>query len=270
MPAELSVRTAQGDIRVATGWLSTSLSNLEQDPQQADGTARGIEQRLAALRRAAQELDEASAAWPAADTRSQLDKIFQHREFRGLSGPTEWQLLMERISRWIFEQVYKLLRKLHINAKAGNFLAWCVIGLAFVLLCVWLVRRLIHLSRTPGGEAAQAPTAAMTSREWRDEALAAAERGDYREAIHCAYWAAVTRLEDTGALPRDRSRTPRESLHQLDTNPKEQQLLRDLTRRFELIWYGYRPASADDWSGAKIQLEQMGCLKASTAATASS
>jgi hypothetical protein len=71
-------------------------------------------------------------------------------------------------------------------------------------------------------------------------------------------------------LKRDRARTPRESLHLLERNPVEQKLLREFTRHFELIWYGYRPASAQDWSDARAHLEKMGCLTASTAATANS
>ena len=74
-----------------------------------------------------------------------------------------------------------------------------------------------------------------------------------------AYWAAVARLEDLRLLARDRARTPRESLRLLERNPKEQGFLRAITGRFELIWYGYHPATAEDWSLAKEQLEKMGC-----------
>jgi hypothetical protein len=88
--------------------------------------------------------------------------------------------------------------------------------------------------------------------------------------VHCAYWAAVVHLETLGVLKRDRARTPRESLRLLDRHPNEQNLLREFTRRFELIWYGYRPASASDWSEARSHLEKMGCLTPSTAATANS
>ena len=108
------------------------------------------------------------------------------------------------------------------------------------------------------------------SRLWAKDALAAAERGDYREAVHCAYWASIVHLEGLGLLKRDRARTPRESLRLLEPHPKEQEVLADFTRHFELIWYGYRPASQQDWSGARAHLESIGCLSSSTLATASS
>jgi len=56
----------------------------------------------------------------------------------------------------------------------------------------------------------------------------------------------------------------------LELHPNEQGMLREMTGRFELIWYGYRPASAEDWSGAKKQLEKMGCREGSTAPTGNS
>jgi len=270
IPEELDVKDRGAEVHASTSWLGTSLSNLERNPKEADQTARRIERRLEAMRQAAQLAGAPRSEPSTADARPQLDKIFQRREFRGLSGPTEWQLLMQRISRWIEEQIYRLLRHLHINAKAGNFAAWVVIGIAFAVLLYWIIRRLIVLSKAAGLDDTPEQTPAISSREWLNEALAAAERRDYREAIHCSYWASITRLEDSGILARERSRTPRESLRQLDANPNEQKPLRELTRRFELVWYGYRPASADDWAGARTQLEQIGCLKASTAATASS
>ena len=100
--------------------------------------------------------------------------------------------------------------------------------------------------------------------------LAAAELGDYREAVHCAYWATIVHLEGLGLLKRDHARTPRESLRLLEPHPKERQLLGDFTHNFELIWYGYRPASPEDWTNARTHLEKMGCLTRSTPATANS
>src|SRR5262249_34816705 len=129
-----------------------------------------------------------------------------------------------------------------------------------------------NLSRISRGPLKPAHDTADTadSRVWANDALAAAERGDYREAVHCAYWAGVVHFEGLGLLKRDGSRTPREALRLLEPHPAEQKLLCECTRHFELIWYGYRPASAADWSNARIHLEKMGCLTPSTAAIANS
>lgn len=269
LPSDWIVRVNGAEFRVPTQALVSALTNLEAHPKNAVPLARDIEFRLVEMRQSAIELGASSGEVSASAARVQLQKVFQRREFEGLKGPTRLQLLEARIERWIALQIMRLLKLLHMNAKTGNLLAWIVIALAFLGIAYWVFR--VISRRVPMNELpSSAPAAPSDSRSWAGDALAAAERGDYREAVHCAYWAAIARLEDLRLLTRDRSRTPRESLRLLDLHPNEQTPLRDLTRHFELIWYGYRPASPSDWSVAKAQLEIFGCLKASTAATANS
>jgi len=268
IPEHWTLRTSAGDVNVSNEWLRTELWNLEHHPKDADVIAVALKQRLYAIRVGAVQMETRPPEPEQA--RARLGAILSRREFRDLAGPSAAQKLMARISRWLLRQVVWLLSRLHINAKAGNVLAWTVIVVAFALLCYWMWKRLRSGAPLAQCSITKQETATMTSRQWLDEAMAAAERHDYREAIHCAYWAAIARLEDSGVLTRDRSRTPRESIRQLDSRPNDQKPLRDLTRHFELIWYGYRLASADDWCGARAQLEQMGCLKVSTAPTANS
>jgi len=268
IPAEWQVRAGQSQIIVGSEWLTNAIAQLETDSKDADARRRSITRELAVMRTAAVELDETSGP-PDEEVRGRLDGIFKRREFAGLRGPSELQLLEARIGRWITNQLLRLLSHLHISSRSGNLLGWMVIGIAFLTLSYWVWKRLAGYARAPEAENAK-ELADATSRQWLEEALAAAERGEFREAIHCGYWAAVTRLEDSGILARDRARTPRESLRQLDARPSEHKALGELTRHFELTWYGYRPASAADWHGARPELEHMGCLKPSTAATADS
>ena len=107
-------------------------------------------------------------------------------------------------------------------------------------------------------------------RYWAREARAAAERGDYRAAIHAAYWTAVAQLEETRLLPEDRSRTPRESLRLVERGHAAYAPLAQLTRRLEFTWYGFRSATPEDWDDAKKQLEALECLRSSTHAIANS
>ena len=221
------------------------------------------------MRKAAKDLVAESLQPFPKDARTNLEKILQRREFAGLQGPSQMEILRARITRWIAEKIYRLLSRLHLGAAAGNAIAWGVVGLAFLVFCYWVWQSLSGVTRVPLAPSVD-PLDSIDSRMWAKDALAAAERGDYREAVHCAYWAAVVHLESLGVLKRDRARTPRESLRLLDPHPNEQKLLREFTRHFELIWYGYRPASAEDWSDARTHLEKMGCLTPSTAATANS
>jgi hypothetical protein len=108
---------------------------------------------------------------------------------------------------------------------------------------------------------------ALSWQEWIFGAREAAGRGDYRIAVHCAYWAGIARLQDLGALSPDRAKTPREYLIALtksklvlpETLATRQQALTLLTSRLEKIWYGYQTATEADFRDSLTQLETLGC-----------
>jgi hypothetical protein len=269
LPRNWPVRVGDKTIEVPTAWLAADLKKLDEDPERTAALAQEITSRLMAMRKAAEGLQQGTGSVNLDTAHSQLDNILSGREFGAAQGPSQFDILKARIARWINNQIYKILRRLHLGAKAGNALAWIIVGIAFLALGYWVWRTLWPSTRKRE-IAGEAITESNDPREWAGDALAAAERGDYREAVHCAYWAAVVHLETLGVLKRDRARTPRESLRLLEPHPNEQNRLREFTRHFELIWYGYRPASASDWSEARSHLEKMGCLTPSTAATANS
>jgi hypothetical protein len=269
LPPAWYVRVGKTRFEVSTEPIAAKLRESEVRPKESAKILGDLDLRLTAMRKAAGAMEASEQRNNPALEHERLDKILARREFQDAKGPSAKDLLLARINRWIIERLARLFMRLHISSKTGNALAWGVIILAFLALCAMVWRWLSDKSRKTESEPT-AKAAPSDAREWVEEALAAAEHGDFREAIRCAYWAAVAKLEDVHVLARDRSRTPRESLRQLDHHPTEQRLLRDLTSHFELIWYGYRPASPSDWSLAKEQLEKMGCLKASTALTANS
>jgi uncharacterized protein DUF4129 len=263
------VRVGNARVEASTEPITHELRELEVRPQDSAKIIRDLHVRLAVMRAAAVALETLETRENPEAARARLGTILARREFQGAKGPSAMELFQARISRWIGEKLARLFMRLHISAKTGNALAWGVIILAFLSLCYMVWRWLS--GKPPMTQSEPAPKAAPSdARQWVAEALAAAERGDFREAIHCAYWAAVAKLEDMNVLPRDRARTPRESLRLLEHHPNEERMLRGLTTHFELIWYGYRPVSRNDWSRVKEELEKMGCLRASTAPTANS
>jgi Domain of unknown function (DUF4129) len=266
LPVTWMVSAGEQRIEVPTAAIREALWSMEKDAKKSGALLQGLEARLRLMRDDAERMGaqrEDAASRAAADAK--LKEILGRREFNAATGPTEMQLLQARIRRWILQTIIGLFDRLHISQATGNLIAWVVIGAATIVLFVVIYQR---LKKTPERAEfrAEAEFVAGDSRHWLQEAMRAAERGDYREAMHCGYWAAVARLEDLRLLPQDRARTPRESLRLLDRNPKEQGFLRAITGRFELIWYGYHPATAEDWGLAKEQLEKMGC-QSSTALT---
>ncbi len=257
---------AQGrTFTVSTAWLRTALETLRKKPNDAE-LWRQIQERLVFLDRQAAGLEARAGEPRTGEARAQLKEIFARREFKGLAGPGALALWWRKVTGWIGERIEAFLARLHIGQKTGNVFAYTVIGLALVLLTLWLWRLLASRSRSLELEA-EAPGPALDMRAWLGEASAAAERGEYREAIHCAYWAAVERLVMLGALPKDRSRTPRELERLGETKLAAGGTFRTLSRRFERVWYGTRAASAEDWASTKTELEEMGCLQLSSAKT---
>ncbi len=267
LPESWTVRDGERVYNVPTKEISEAIREIERDPKKNTAALLGV--RLDAMRQQTEELARPSASANMAEAADKLKKIMERGEFREVSGPSRWDLLRARVIRWIALHILKLLSLLHLSHKTGNAIVWGVLFLAVVLLFyvayLWMTKSSGEASFRALAEATQSD-----ARRWLQDAVAAADRGDFREAVHCAYWGSVAHLEDIRILPRDRARTPRESLQLLDQHPKEQGILRTVTQSFELIWYGFRPVSASDWAGTKQQLEKMGCLQASIAPTVSS
>jgi len=270
LPPQWTVQAGEQRYAVSTDWLTDALAIMGSSTSSNNSLRLQTERRLAALRDAARELEESAGSQDLRQSRAQLDRVMSAREFRGAHGPSWFDVLKNRIYSWIWRQIEKLLDRIGISRSIGNVIAWILISLAALLLTLWAVRFFLRGAARPemGLQGASRP-----GRDWRDwlrDARGASERGDYRAAIHAAYWVAVVRLEETKFLPQDRSRTPRESLRLIRRESTEYAPLAQLTRRFELVWYGYRPATEADWSEAMQQLETLGCLRSSTPAIAAS
>lgn len=270
LPSQWIVQAGEQRYTVSAHWLTDALAVMGSNTSANNPLRSQTEKRLAALRDAARELEESAGSQDLRQSRAQLDRVMSAKEFRGAHGPSWFDVLRNRIYAWIWRQIEKLLDRIGISRSIGNVIAWSLISLAALLLALWAVRFFTRGMAQPemGLEGASRP-----GRDWRDwlrDARAASERGDYRAAIHAAYWVAVARLEETKLLPQDRSRTPRESLRLIRRESTEYAPLAQLTRRFELVWYGYRPATETDWSEAMQQLETLGCLRSSTPAIAAS
>jgi Domain of unknown function (DUF4129) len=206
-------------------------------------------------------------AVPLVSAKPELDKILGGREFAGVRPPSAWELLRQRIAAWIGRMLVALFGNISRHPMGAQILFWLLLvgGVGFVAL--WVFR---FVSNRDGVNSFRPTSSIVTARTWQEwirTARQAATRGDFREAVHSAYWAGIARLEETGALPRDRTKTPREYLRLLNAsrsggasphqNCKEP--LTALTSRLERIWYANRAASSEDFSDSLRQLGALGC-----------
>jgi hypothetical protein len=149
----------------------------------------------------------------------------------------------------------------------GAILFWFIMVAGVGAIALWMFRFFASRDRLDSLPPSQSVHASRTWQEWIRASREAAHRGDFREAVHSAYWAGIVRLEDTGAVPRDRTKTPREYLRlvtdplagELPSDPSPREPLAALTSRFERTWYANRGAGPEDFRESLRQLEALGC-----------
>lgn len=187
--------------------------------------------------------------------RAVMRDVLAGPEFRNLQESTMKDSILEKFARWLnhlFASVANLKAR---SVWIGRVLVW-----GFILgVCVALVFALLRLERrwrvrlTPDDDQRAAPGAA-SARDWQlwlEDARRAAARGQWREAIHFLYWAAISRLESRRLWPADRARTPREYLALVAQEDPRKSGLSQLTNTFERFWYGGRPAAESDYMVAE-------------------
>ena len=270
LPGEWIVLTDGQARSVKLDWLAAALLAQENSSKGAADRVRQGRQRLAALREAAEALLSPPNLADLDHSRAQVDRILRDREFQGSHEPSWWDKFKARVRAWISRHLERFFGRMGVSESVGNAIAWTLVALVGLLLAFWTVRSVLSAARRSEMDLRGSKSAGQDWRYWAREARAAADRGDYRAAIHAAYWTAVAQLEENHLLPEDRSRTPRESLRLIQRASAAYDPLSHLTRRFEVTWYGYRVATSTDWDDVRKQLETLECLRSSTPAIARS
>jgi len=259
IPDEVVVNTGSGEATVNFHPLKDDLTQFDK----AERTAKPqrleqIKRYMIRLETAAREYSQSSEDVTA--SRQKLGQILSQSEFRKVHGPGVRETLLSKLYKWLAW----LLSKLHVRGKGTfdvlQFVVYALVALALVMLLIWTVNRLRRKEEEPPArEILPFAPSARSWRIWLAEARENAEKQDWRNAIHLAYWAAISFLESGGAWKPNRARTPREYLRLLSTRNASYTPLLVLTKKFEVIWYGERPAAQQDFEDSLGQLEKLGC-----------
>jgi hypothetical protein len=258
LPQALTVQTARGEMAVDLGFLRDALNRyLTGTAQTKPNILADAGTRLKAMRAEADLFEQPGRADDA--TRKRLDEILNSREFDRVRGPTALELLKQRIQAWLGKLLRKINPKIPDVQDLGQWFVWGMIALAAAIAGVWLYR----ISRQNMGIGKREIFPFMPSgrnwREWLADARARAAQGEWREAIHFGFWAAVSRLESEGVWPPDKTRTPREYLNAIPGSNLAKEPFAAMTRRFESSWYGSRPTTEADFAQFSDHLERLGC-----------
>jgi hypothetical protein len=184
--------------------------------------------------------------------RKSLNTILSQRAYQGVTEVST----MDRLREWFDNLLDKFFAGLVRFGSHAPWIAWVLWILLIGGVCtalVWFIVRIERRARVklvPDLEPAPGAPSAREWQLWLRDAQERAARGQWREAIHFIYWAAIARLESKRLWPADRARTPREYLALVaGTDPRKSNLT-TLTRSFERTWYGGRDATASDFNAA--------------------
>jgi len=176
------------------------------------------------------------------DASLRLAEILSRREFRGLREAGRFERMLEKIIAWIDG----MLPLGGVSETPIRILGWILIAGFVVFGMVWILRAAAGgAPRSLGTVSPERPMARDWS-SWAQDAAAAARQGRYRDAVRCAYWAAIQKLGVEGVLDLRQERTHREYLQALPAGHPLGHDLGEMTRSFERIWYGGRTATEED------------------------
>lgn len=239
-------------------WLKEPLRTIARTPARWPALRDDLTETLGAMRA---DLLAASGVQASQDPapRRALTAVLSQRGFTR-ARRDDWQEALEsRIEQWLSGLWAKTLGRRVGRRTIAVIVAWVAAAAALIVLMLWIgratVRRRLEEPLGIGTVAARRAAA----RELAIEAASLVRAGRTRDAVRVAYRAAVSRLEEEGALRSDEARTPREYLGTLPAQHRRRPTLARLTVAFERTWYGVR-AAPDVGAEIITILQDLECL----------
>ena len=255
----VTVETGTGEIVVDFRPLKNDLAQFRSaDAGRRETLLSQMEKYVDALTSGAAEFDRPSEDFSA--RRAKLAEILARREFHHVSGPSLLDLVLNKVLQWLARILGRFLRLGSSTVTPLHIFIYALIGAALILMAVWTIRRLRRGEEAPQQrEIIPFAPSARGWRAWLGDARSLAANQDWRNAIHMAYWAGISFLEEHGAWRPNRARTPREYLGLVNPRTAQHAPLTALTRKFEFVWYGAHEALESDFQETLRQLETLGC-----------
>jgi Domain of unknown function (DUF4129) len=190
-----------------------------------------------------------------ARARATSTEILARREFQAAAGPSWLDVQVAKFWSWI-GRIFSGVNKLGKLAPwLGTAIEWSFFVGAAVGLLVFMwrnfARQRLRVSMGLGVGDLQSGAWAREAEDWARMAEERAAAREWRDAVHCLYWAAIVLLESRRAWRHNPSRTPREYVRLLRAGSAQQGALRGLTGIFERTWYGLRDAEEADFRRAR-------------------
>lgn len=267
LPKNWSVVTGGRRFDVPTNPLVSRLAKAEKQPEFRRQQVAQAREYLDALTAEVASLSGQPSPSALDSARPKLDALLSRPGYTRARQESWFDRLRDRVSDILFEALDRMFGKVGGQKTFGYALLWIGVAGAAILIANWVFRNWFRAARAAEMALGAVSVPSLSWQEWIFASREAAAHGDYRMAIHCAYWAGITRLQDSGALAPDRAKTPREYLQAFaksklvvpEALADRNQALARLTSRLERIWYGHQHATEADFRDSLAQLEILGC-----------
>jgi hypothetical protein len=254
-------------VRVDNSWLDQSLSEYDKirasDSHKADALLLRVEEQLYALDERLAETERAAKSVQGKDEeKARLAAILRRAEYNKKEAEeSALARLKRRILQWLDRQAPadEQQTELSRSNNAATFtqvIVICLLLAGITLLALRYGPRLFHRRirrrRRERREARVVLGERLEEDQTSDDLLAEAEKlarvGDLRAAIRKGYIALLCELGDRKILSLAQSKTNRDYLRAVQGVEPLHTEMRRLTNVFENHWYGFAPASLNDWT----------------------
>jgi hypothetical protein len=235
--------------RIRLDWLRVGLGRLKTETGPAhNALAADLSTRLKRLSHASDAVEQARIQ----QASTQVSQVLAAAEFAPERKPNWLERKWHEFLLWIYDLLSRGVESVSNTPAWVRILLEVLLFLVPVLLLlVWLMRKVREDCLRPSSEGGPRPQIGFSPKtDWPAMAEELARQGLWREAIHALYWATIARLESRKLWTASRTRTPREYIGLLESGSRARTALMEQTRLFELIWYGQRLATEDDFRRA--------------------
>ena len=246
-PATEEVSWDEGTLRIDNSSLWVEWGAVPADGAPRREALERLKRRLVAVR--AQVDSQGSGVSPPAGWQEKLSGTMNRPEFK--KRPAEDPLLAQ-IMRWLIDKLSFLFPQ-SVQRDVGAVVGWIIYILAVAALLPALIilvrtvlpllrwdRRIRPASGTPATAEPETPEGLLTLADARTH------DGDFRGAVQAMFRWMLLSLHQAGRLGFDPALTNREHIHRLKANAGVRAAFADLSRQFELVWYGLHAVSAKE------------------------
>ena len=270
LPAQETVLFGRQSVAVDNAWVHEALNDLEKnkgDNARCVELVSRIDERLRALGERLDELRDGKPNASKDENKTRLSEILRRSEYnKQAEEGSALTRLINRFLRWLGSLFPETKPLQPGNAMALSRIAQVVVIGACVIVIALLIWKFApaylrnRRQKKPKREArivlGERLEPDQTSADLLAQAESLARAGDLRAAIRKAYIALLCELGDRKVISLAQHKTNRDYLGAVRDRPLLFTSMRGLTNSFEIHWYGFVPATPDDWANFREGFQQ--------------